>query len=135
MSHNPAADELGSAGRENVAHDRGSMHADAEGTQGATGALGVKAPNDGIKLETQEAQGQSAPSNLLAQRSSLAPEASRDEAAVATSELQDGVTAQAHDSTPIHAGKLKLTAESEYIYLIGMPAACFWRDTMATNIH
>lgn len=105
MSHNPAADDLGSAGRGNVAHDRGTQDA-VEGTQDADRAPSLDLHNDAVKLAAQVVQEQSTPPSLLGQNSSTAPDASRDYATVATSEVDVAVTTQAHDSTPIHAGDL-----------------------------
>ena len=112
MSHNPAADGLDSAGRGNVAHDRGPMRdAVVEGTQAADRAPNLNAPNGAAKLAAQVVQEQSTPLKLLGQNSSPAPDVSRDDAVVATSEMDVAVTTQAHDSTPIHAGELNGTIE------------------------
>jgi hypothetical protein len=126
MSHNPTADDLGSAGRGSVAHDRGPTHDATKGTQAAGSAPPMNAPNGALKTTAQVLQEQSTPVSLLGQDSSLAPDASRDDATVATREFAITVTAQPHDYTPIHAGGLNGKIEGDR-----GEEACFI-DTAAT---
>jgi hypothetical protein len=113
MSHNPTADDLGSAGRGSVAHDRGPTHDATKGTQAAGSAPSMSAPNGALKTAAQELQEQSTPVSLLGQDSSLAPDAPRDDAAVATREFAITITAQPHDYTPIQAEELNGKIEGD----------------------
>ena len=123
MSHDPAAVDLGSAGRGNVAHDQGLMRRDAatQGTQDAATVFSTKASNGEIELsETQEVQEQSTLS-LLGQHASPGPGPSQDDAVAIRGPAAGGI-APAHDSTPIRDGEVNGTiegarGEQSFVYL------------------
>lgn len=133
MSRDPAGADLGDAGHGNAAHDQGLMRCDAarKGAQDAAGERSAEISNSSSSnidmklLAAQQEQEQRSRPTLLDYSYLRGPDpAGGDDAAtVATSQLEAGVAALAHDSTPIHDKKVNgttTTIKGERVCLIGI---------------